>query len=77
MSEEYPLQRINYIQVQSLDPTKESIVSFTVIPYKLEEGQVVDAPLYLAESHTKVLEEGEGSMLQQAQLYLLSKLPEE
>jgi hypothetical protein len=75
MIEEYPLRRINYIQVQSLDPTKESVVSFSVLPYKLEDGVIIDAPLYNQISYTMVLEEGEGSMLQQAQAYLMSKLP--
>ena len=75
---EYPLKRINYIQVQTLDPTKESIVNFSVIPYRLdEENKVIDAPLSELKSYTMVLEEGEGSMLQQAQMYLFSKIEED
>lgn len=74
---DFPLKRINYIQVQSLDPLKESIVSFTVIRYKLEDGKVVDAPLCYMESYTTVLEEGDGSMLQLAQAYLIGKTPSE
>jgi hypothetical protein len=75
---EYPYKRICYIQVQTLDPTKESIVNFSVIPYRLdEENKVIDSPLSELKSYTMVLEEGEGSMLQQAQMYLFSKIDQD
>jgi hypothetical protein len=71
---EYAYKRVTYIQVQAQDPTKEVVVFFAVRPYNLEEGKIVDAPISEEVTHTMVLPEGEGSLFQQAQAYLLNLL---
>jgi hypothetical protein len=70
---DYPLKRISYVQIQVPSTTESALIFYTVRPYRLEDGVIIDAPISEEVGYTHIVNQGEmGLPCQQFNDYLLS-----